>query len=227
MRAFDHALLGQPIKFKLAFQIFKLTAVQYSCIMDSSCTTSSSPEREGLESRGSSVSTTLREEYEDLLKYAVVAPNFDGTVNRVPLAPPHTKQGVVNAQQAEGNTQSPSSATWYDNNACVIVSQTQDVPNEQREMDDDEESISSMSSTPQVDDETIVNRPPPAPTRQPLPTMTAFSRTAAQTSPLSYQPTQHLDMEMTRLESHLDSWCLDLKRNVMVSLTSNSISFSQ
>ena len=50
------------------------------------------------------MSTTLREEYEDLLKYAVVAPNFDGTVNRVPLAPPKTKQGVGIAQRAQGNS---------------------------------------------------------------------------------------------------------------------------
>jgi len=40
---------------------------------------SGSPE-EGSYSRGSSVSTGLREEYEELLQYAVVTPKFDGRI---------------------------------------------------------------------------------------------------------------------------------------------------
>ena len=32
------------------------------------------------DSKGSSVSSGLREEYEDLLRYAVVTPNFDGKI---------------------------------------------------------------------------------------------------------------------------------------------------
>lgn len=38
-------------------------------------------------SRGSSVSTGLREEYEDLLRYAVVAPVLDGKLGLVPKQP--------------------------------------------------------------------------------------------------------------------------------------------
>ena len=45
----------------------------------------SSPEV-GSESRGSSVSTGLREEYEDLLRYAVVTPTFTG---KLPPNPTH------------------------------------------------------------------------------------------------------------------------------------------
>ena len=41
---------------------------------------SSTPE-EGSYSRGSSISTGLREEYEELLQYAVVTPKFDGKIN--------------------------------------------------------------------------------------------------------------------------------------------------
>ena len=40
-----------------------------------------SPPKEGSESCGSSVSTTLREEYEDLLRYAVVIPRVDAPVS--------------------------------------------------------------------------------------------------------------------------------------------------
>ena len=36
---------------------------------------------EGSYSRGSSISTGLREEYEELLQYAVVTPKFDGKIN--------------------------------------------------------------------------------------------------------------------------------------------------
>ena len=55
------------------------------------------------ESRGSSVSTGLREEYEDLLRYAVVTPVIDGKLPPTsrPKSPPFgaTRRGVV---QAEG-----------------------------------------------------------------------------------------------------------------------------
>lgn len=40
-----------------------------------------SPPKEGSESCGSSVSTTLREEYEDLLRYAVVIPRVDASIS--------------------------------------------------------------------------------------------------------------------------------------------------
>lgn len=53
-----------------------------------SSTTCSSPEQRS-ESRGSSVSAGLREEYEDLLKYAVVAPKLlDGSATLPPTLPP-------------------------------------------------------------------------------------------------------------------------------------------
>ena len=42
----------------------------------------SSPE-EVSEDRGSSITSSLREEYEDLLRYAVVTPNFNGSVKPV------------------------------------------------------------------------------------------------------------------------------------------------
>ncbi len=44
---------------------------------NSSGMVASSPEAGGEESRGSSVSTEMREEYEALLRYAVVTPVFD------------------------------------------------------------------------------------------------------------------------------------------------------
>jgi len=47
--------------------------------MSSDSELTSSPE-DGSYSRGSSVSTGLREEYEELLQYAVVTPKFDGKV---------------------------------------------------------------------------------------------------------------------------------------------------
>lgn len=51
----------------------------------------SSPEL-GSESRGSSVSTGLREEYEDLLRYAVVTPAFSGKLPPNPVHQPPRPQ---------------------------------------------------------------------------------------------------------------------------------------
>ena len=45
----------------------------------------SSPE-EVSEDRGSSITSSLREEYEDLLRYAVVTPNFNGSVIKAPVS---------------------------------------------------------------------------------------------------------------------------------------------
>ena len=47
--------------------------------MESVSSDPSSPE-EVSEDRGSSITSSLREEYEDLLRYAVVTPNFNGSV---------------------------------------------------------------------------------------------------------------------------------------------------
>ena len=65
----------------------------------SSATTPSSPEAPS-GSRGSSVSTSLREEYEDLLRYAVVTPVLDGRVTGQRTATPMQQQkpGVVSAK---------------------------------------------------------------------------------------------------------------------------------
>ena len=101
------------------------------------------------------------------------------------------------------------------------MNQTQGSSSEQQQMDDDEEQTSSsVSSTSQValNEETVADQRPTTSSNHPLPGMTAVSRPATtQASPLSHQSTQHLDTELTRLECHLDNWCLDLKRNVLVS----------
>ena len=51
----------------------------------------SSPEG-SRDSKGSSVSTGLREEYEDLLRYAVVTPNFDGKIKGVLKQQSHNRE---------------------------------------------------------------------------------------------------------------------------------------
>ena len=64
---------------------------------DCSSSASCSSLEQRSESRGSSVSVGLREEYEDILKYAVVAPKLLGEGKTLPatLPPTHTdeKQG--------------------------------------------------------------------------------------------------------------------------------------
>ena len=66
----------------------------------------SSPEL-GSESRGSSVSTGLREEYEDLLRYAVVTPAFTGKPPPNPAHQPPRPQSPP-AGAARGPVQAES-----------------------------------------------------------------------------------------------------------------------
>lgn len=70
---------------------------------DSESSVPSSPNSSG-NSKGSSVSTGLREEYEDLLRYAVVTPNFDGRIQGVvkTKATPTTSTSGPGVHSVEG-----------------------------------------------------------------------------------------------------------------------------
>lgn len=75
---------------------FHSKIVYYACAhiflkFKMSTSSPSSPEL-GSESRGSSVSTGLREEYEDLLRYAVVTPAFSGKLPPNPVHQPPRPQ---------------------------------------------------------------------------------------------------------------------------------------
>ena len=85
-----------------------------------------SPEQ-GSYSRGSSISTGLREEYEELLQYAVVTPKFDGKINnsetvmrstQLTTAIPH----VTSAAAQVSVNDSPSSQTIHDDKPTGCVS---------------------------------------------------------------------------------------------------------
>ena len=74
---------------------------------------------EGSYSRGSSISTGLREEYEELLQYAVVTPKYDGKINnktvtrsQISSTMPHVTTTSAAAQVMV--EESPSSATSDD-----------------------------------------------------------------------------------------------------------------
>ena len=91
----------------------------YNNKMSSDSEASSSPE-EGSYSRGSSISTGLREEYEELLQYAVVTPKFDGKINnnetitrstQVTSTIPHVTASSAAAQVVVEETSSSSPTT--------------------------------------------------------------------------------------------------------------------
>ena len=50
--------------------------------MESTDTSTNSSPEHSVHDPGSSVASSLKEEYQDLLRYAVVTPNFDGSVMR-------------------------------------------------------------------------------------------------------------------------------------------------
>lgn len=87
--------------------------------MSSDSEGSTSPE-EGSYSKGSSISTGLREEYEELLQYAIVTPKFDGKINnetvtrstQITSTTPHVTNTSAAAQVVVD--ESPSSETADD-----------------------------------------------------------------------------------------------------------------
>jgi len=92
--------------------------------MSSDNEVTTSPEEDSY-SRGSSISTGLREEYEELLQYAVVTPKFDGKINNNETV---TRSTQLTNTIAHTNTaaqvsveESPSSQTSDDKpTGCVL-----------------------------------------------------------------------------------------------------------
>ena len=96
-------------------QFLKLTRVQRSNYKRMSSLESSITEEEastlmvGTESRGSSVSTEMREEYEDLLRYAVVMPTVgkDASNPALPTVPSPSKAAHSNLTTARSGPPTP------------------------------------------------------------------------------------------------------------------------
>ena len=98
--------------------------------MNSDSEGSSSPE-EGSYSRGSSISTGLREEYEELLQYAVVTPNFTGKINnneivtrsaQVTSTTPHVTASSAAAQVVVEETSSSPTSDDKPSGNCIAQS---------------------------------------------------------------------------------------------------------
>ena len=98
--------------------------------MNSDSEGTSSPE-EGSYSRGSSISTGLREEYEELLQYAVVTPNFTGKINnnetvtrsaQVTSTTPHVTASSAAAQVVVEETSSSPTSDDKSSGNCIAQS---------------------------------------------------------------------------------------------------------
>ncbi len=197
----------------------------------------SSPEQRS-ESRGSSVSSGLREEYEDLLKYAVVTPVFDGKASassrRVVMLSSHQPgppSRLPGATLTGGLQPERMKITKLTSNHILVLK------NPFLQTVSKIESESSAATTPEPQEVPTPSRPPTLPSPSPpLPQSHPHHVTAPMATTHGLPPstgdvmgshdeshdsdevikTPVVDPETVRLETQLDTWCLDLKRNIMV-----------
>lgn len=179
----------------------------------------SSPE-ESRDSKGSSVSTGLREEYEDLLRYAVVTPNFDGKIKGVLKQQSHNEEATPGA-----GGPGVHSVQGLDTGillficlfACLVSHL--DIPDYQEEGDNEPVDNNECHYCPAVSPP----HPQPSANNEPKYFIIIFiiiimvylitDRVLFKMDTNKAKPNDH---EVMRLSEQMDRWCSDLKRNVLV-----------
>ncbi|XP_028402612.1 centrosomal protein POC5-like [Dendronephthya gigantea] len=159
--------------------------------MSTSSEVSSVPELP-VESVGSSVSTSLQKEYEELLRYAVVTPK---------VIVPQMKTHISKVPES---TATETSRGSYEQD-------TEDVQQE----------VTGLPTTPMRADAGLYkNHGSTENSSEVKETDNSFTSSQSTTpdnsmndSPRMISPT--VDTDLVRMESQLDSWCLDLKRNIL------------
>jgi centrosomal protein POC5 len=153
------------------------------------------------QSKGSSVSSGLREEYEDLLRYAVITPKLDKDV-----------RGILKKA-----TPPVSMATTPIDLGVEVTQLVMDEIEEDSESGSSsvESSIHEVTPLSKSHDTEVLSRDRHVKshdTHAPL-----LHQTILQSSISSRQkPSAKEDAELSRLEEKLDSWCNDLKGNILV-----------
>lgn len=176
------------------------------------------PRISDMDSPGSSVSSSLQREYEELLKYAVVTPKiqvgpsiYDQSVTVKDVAVPSTFSMETNASTGSSSSSlSTTSVTTQSAESDAAEEKVKQLPSTpsikvsfqgQGSLARDsllrEESVSAAIKTPEVEHESLSSR---SPEESPGTTPSA--------SPV-------IDADLARMEALLDNWCLDLKRNVL------------
>jgi centrosomal protein POC5 len=156
------------------------------------------------QSKGSSVSSGLREEYEDLLRYAVITPKLDKDVRGIlKKATPPVSMATAPIDLGVGSE--------------LVTRLVMDEIEEDSESGSSsvESSIHEVTPLSKSHDTEVLSRDRHVKshdTHAPL-----LHQTILQSSISSRQkPSAKEDAELSRLEEKLDSWCNDLKGNILV-----------
>ncbi|XP_033624864.1 centrosomal protein POC5-like [Asterias rubens] len=191
------------------------------------------------DSPGSSVSTTLQDEYQELLKYAVVTPHYD---------PANLPQSLAQAAHAFSGRQRQDELIFEDSTGSEATTTTTTTEaSSSAEALRGKESIQAVQGSTTDEDisdngmsQTTGEREP----RRRIPDqmtpvrsyMSGLVATATPETPDSDASTlsesdlsrgsgmsPSVDQDLARMEANLDNWSLDLKRNVLAELSQSKI----
>uniref|UniRef100_A0ABM0GQ62 Centrosomal protein POC5 n=1 Tax=Saccoglossus kowalevskii TaxID=10224 RepID=A0ABM0GQ62_SACKO len=161
------------------------------------------------DSAGSSVSSCLQDEYQELLKYAVIQPNFE------PGQMPQTVAEAMRAfQDKKDDLIYPDSSVTEDASDAAGQIEAMKSFKETGAMDS---TLETTRETPRRD--IPVQMTPmhafPGANNFPASPDTPESSTDSDQSSLSIPESPVVDGDVVRMEAQLDNWCLDLKRDVL------------
>ncbi|XP_038077562.1 centrosomal protein POC5-like isoform X2 [Patiria miniata] len=195
------------------------THMRLCCIMSSTEDDSSVPILPS-DSPGSSVSTTLQDEYQELLKYAVVAPNYD---------PTNLPQSLAQAVHAFSNRPRRDELIFEDSSVTstpeksASADTSRDKESEQALQGSNSE-VESDYRLEQTGDEITPVRPSLLAAATPETPETDESSVSDTYTSRSSVMSPSIDQDLAKMEANLDNWCLDMKRNILAEMSQSKIS---
>ncbi|CAH3188867.1 unnamed protein product, partial [Porites evermanni] len=198
--------------------IFEFTT---STVKMASSDNDSVPHISDMDSPGSSVSSALQREYEELLKYAVVTP-------KIQVCPTVYEQSVTTKDDVTASTETDSNSSSSTSSSTSVS--TRSSKSEEVSHTAAKEDVKQLPSTPSLrvsfqgqgsiardsllrdeSSSTITAAKTPDVEEKSLSSLSPEESPGTPPAPAS----PVIDADLARMEALLDNWCLDLKRNVL------------
>lgn len=182
----------------------------------------STPHVSDVDSPGSSVSSSLQREYEELLKYAVVTPKIQVRTNVYDQSAP-VKDSVNPSTISTETKSSVSSSSSSTSTNSVITRSGESV---EVSLLDAKEDVKQLPSTPSLKvslqgqgslarDSLLRQETSSAAIKTPEVEHESSSGSPEESPDTPPSASPVIDADLARMEALLDNWCLDLKRNVL------------
>ncbi|XP_052219894.1 centrosomal protein POC5-like [Dreissena polymorpha] len=185
-------------------------------------------------SPGSSVSTRLQDEYDELLKFAVVVPKYDP--RQLPATLTDTRESFLQSSQHSMPRRQPVSQSWRREDD--EVSDATDVTPINTDRSPRAEPLPDFGGQspigaqgPPADPDRSEDRP-----HDPIPSHYLSSRHTSRSSVVENRErftevqgeyervyTATVDPDVGKMETVMDQWCLDLKRNILAEFSQSKI----